>query len=160
MQAIENAAAVSIGRAYGFAWLAIICVMFAFSFQPPMAAFIGGVLCISLTLILGGCAWFTRFKPYNRTELWLILPKEERPPISIAQRVIGQVLKDTYLWFAKQAAVFSIIFLALGVALQLLGLHELPGSKQTYSDNVMRPIPAILVPAAEPGEDGRKAIYP
>ena len=158
MQAIENAAAVSIGRACGFAWLAIMCIMFAFSFRPPLAVFIGGVLCVVLTLILSGCAWLTRIKPYQRTELWLILPKKERPPASIAQRVISRVLKDTYIWFAKQAAVFSIIFLALGVVLQLLGLHELPESKQTNS--IIRPITAILVPTSEPTKGQKRDIYP
>ena len=147
MHELENAALVSIGRAYGFSWLAILCIIFAFSFQPPLAAAVGGVLCIIFTLVLGACAWYAKFKKYDRTQMWMMLPKEARPPKEVAQRVISRILRDTYLWFAKQTAVMSIVFLAIGILLKAAGLHELPGA--TRASNVERPLPAILVDDSE-----------
>ena len=143
MHELENAALNSIGRACGFAWLAIMCVIYAFSYQPPLAALVGGLLCIALTMLLGGCAWYAKHKKYNHTDLWLILPVNARPPAAVAQRVIGRVLRDTYLWFAKQAAIMSIVFLTLGVVLRVAGLHELPGVARV--NNIDRPFSAILI---------------
>ena len=71
MEAIENAAYISVGRACGFAALAIFCLMFGLSFDPPLAARTGGLLCLGLTVILGLYALRARSRPYKRTELWL-----------------------------------------------------------------------------------------
>jgi hypothetical protein len=158
MHELENAALTSIGRACGFAWLAIMCIIFAFSFQPPLAALAGGLLCVALTMLLGGCAWYARYKKYDHTELWLILPVNARPPAAVAQRVIGRVLRDTYLWFAKQAAIMSIVFLALGVIFRVAGLHELPGAAR--ANNIDRPFPAILVDDSESTNGLRIEIFP
>lgn len=158
MHELENAALVSIGRAYGFSWLAILCIIFAFSFQPPLAAAVGGVLCIIFTFVLGGCAWYAKYKKYERTDLWVMLPKEARPPKEVAQRVIGRVLRDTYLWFAKQTAIMSIVFLATGIVLKAAGLHELPGAAR--ANNTERPFPAILVDDSDTLHGLRIEVHP
>ena len=124
MEAIENAAYVSIGRASGFAGLAIACVMFGFAFDPPLAARIGGILCLGFTVILASYALRAKDRPYKRTELWLILHKQERPPARIAQKVIGSILRETYLWFAKQAAIISVVLLAASMLLHQLGISS------------------------------------
>ncbi len=126
MDAIERAAFVSVARACGFAWLGIFCIAFSLSFEPPLAAFSGGILCLIVSLILIFYAVRARRRPYKKTELWLILPKENRPEPAVAQQVIGGVLRDTYFRFARQAVVFSVIFLALSVGLRLVGLDQLP----------------------------------
>lgn len=121
MVAIENAAYISIGRACGFAGLAIICVMMGLAFEPFLATRAGGWLCLSTTLILAFYAARARTRPYRKTETWLILPKDERPPASIAQRVIGETLREVYLWHARQAALVSMLLLAVSVLLQATG---------------------------------------
>lgn len=121
MDAIENAAYVSVGRACGFAGLAVFCLMFGLSFEPALAARTGGVVCLAVTLILAFYAYRARTRPYKRTELWLILPKDQRPPAGVAQRLIGEALRETYLWFAKQAAIISVVLLASSLALQMTG---------------------------------------
>lgn len=121
MEAIENAAYVSVGRACGFAGLGIFCLIFGLSFDPPFAARTGGTLCLGVAAILAAYALRARTRPYKRTELWLILPREARPPAEIAQRIIGEILRETYLWFARQAAVVSLVLLATSVVLRLAG---------------------------------------
>ncbi len=124
MDAIENAAYVSVGRACGFAGLAVFCLIFGLSFDPALAARTGGMVCLTVTLILVFYAWRARTRPYKRTEVWLILPKDARPPAGIAQRIIGEILRDTYIWFAKQTAIISMVLLVSAVALQFVAFAK------------------------------------
>ncbi|MGI9407879.1 MAG: hypothetical protein ACR2O4_16000 [Hyphomicrobiaceae bacterium] len=117
MDSIENAAFVSIGRAVGFAGFGIFVLMFGLSFDPSFAAGTGGTLCLGVTMILLYYAWRARTRSYRRTELWLILRKEDRPPKGIAQRVIGETLRETYFWFAQQAVTIAIVLLAAAIVL-------------------------------------------
>ncbi len=125
MDAIENAAFVSVGRACGFAGLAIFCLMFGLSFAPALAARTGGVLCLSVALILALYAFRAPRRPYKRTELWMILAKEKRPPSVFAQRVVGGALRETYVSFARQAALISLVLLTVSAVLQLAGVGQL-----------------------------------
>lgn len=124
MDAIRNAAYVSVGRACGFAGLAVFCVMFGLSFEPILAARAGAVLCLMLAVVLSAYAYFAPTRSYKRTELWLILAKDQRPPKAFAQDVIGRALQETYAWFAKQAGLVAIILWAVSVLFQLLGITE------------------------------------
>ena len=119
MDAIENAAFISIGRACGFVGLGVFCIVFGLMFDPVLAARAGGLICLGLAIILSGYAHFARTRPYKRTEVWMILRKEDRPPENIAQRLIGEVLRVTYIRFARQTALVSLTFLTVSVVLQL-----------------------------------------
>ena len=125
MDAIENAAFISVGRACGFTGLGIFVLMFGLSFEPVLAARTGAFSCLGLTAILLLYALRARRRPYKRTELWIILPKEERPPAVIAQRIIGRVLRETYIWFAQQVAFVAMIFLSASLLLQLAGVERI-----------------------------------
>jgi len=120
MEAIENAAFISIGRACGFAGLGVFCMVFGLLFDPVLAARAGGLISLSVAATLSIYAHFARTRPYKRTEVWLILREEDRPPENIAQRVIGEVLRVTYIRFARQTAVISLTFLTVSVVLQLI----------------------------------------
>ncbi|MEM7426207.1 MAG: hypothetical protein AAF441_08925 [Pseudomonadota bacterium] len=124
MEVIQNAAFVSVGRACGFTGLAVFCIMLGLAFDPALSARSGGLLCLGLAAYLSFCAWRARERNYKRTETWLILPKDERPPASVAQKVIGEALRETYLWFAKNAALLAAILLAASVVLQLAGVRH------------------------------------
>ena len=80
MEAIENAAIVSVGRASGFAALAIICIVMSLSYEPIVAARAGCILCLIFAAILFHYAMRAPSRPYRQTELWIILAKEDRPP--------------------------------------------------------------------------------
>lgn len=125
MEAIENAAYVSVGRACGFAGLGLFCVVLGLSFDPALAARTGGAGSLAVALILAFYAWRAPWRPYVRTEVWLILAKDKRPPHSIAQRVIGSTLRRIYSWFAQQAAIIAAVLLATAIVLQLSGVGSM-----------------------------------
>ncbi|WNK00249.1 hypothetical protein L2D14_02215 [Thalassospiraceae bacterium LMO-JJ14] len=120
MEAIENAAFVSVGRAAGFAGLAIFTLMMGLSFDPPLATRTGGLIGMGLVAILVLYGWRAVRHPYRRTEAWLILPKDRRPPEGIAQRIIGRTLRETAYWFAARAAAISSFLLVSSVALKFV----------------------------------------
>ncbi len=120
MGAIERAAYVSVGRACGFAGLAIICFMAGLSYQPRLAAFFGAVGSLIVTGVLLARAAAARRRPYRRTETWLMLAEGERPEAGIAQQLIGSVLREVYLWYARCGAFATAVFSAASLALLLL----------------------------------------
>ena len=152
MDAIENAAYVSVGRACGFAGLAIFCVIFGLSYEPALAARVGGELCLGVALILTFCAWRARRRPYKNTELWIIVDKDKRPPAAIAQQVVGVALREAYIWFAQSAAMIALVLLASAVVLQLAGVEGLGGRAQSLGDRGINPDPVMLLPTG-PGFD-------
>jgi hypothetical protein len=95
-------------RACGFGSLAIFCVMTGMSFEPHLAFKAGGFLTTLMAGILILKAYEARTKPYRKTELWLYLPKEQRPPEGYAQWASSTVLRETYLTFARWTAAISI----------------------------------------------------
>jgi hypothetical protein len=118
MEAIITAANVSVGRACGFAGLGIFCLMFGLSFEPALAARAGGVLCAILAAVLFLYALRAPIRPYKRTELWTILQKADRPPAAVAQKIIGEILRETYLRFARQTAILSAALWVAALALE------------------------------------------
>jgi len=121
MEEIEKAAFVPVGRACGFAGFAVLLLMIGLSFEPVLAARVGCVICLGVAGILFAYAARARSRSYKRTEVWTILPREKRPPAAVAQRIIGQVLHETYLSFARQAAIVSVLLLAASVVLRFIG---------------------------------------
>jgi hypothetical protein len=102
-------------RACGFASLAIFCVMFGLSFDPRAAFQAGGFLTLMMVAVLYFKAREARTKDYRRTEMWLYLPKELRPPKAYAQFVSSTVLRETYLTFAYWTALISVAMWALAL---------------------------------------------
>ena len=95
-------------RACGFGSLAIFCIMVGLSFDPLVAFQSGGVLTMVMTGILVFKAFEARTKPYRRTEMWLYLPKEQRPPEATAQQLTATLMREIYLTFALWTAGISI----------------------------------------------------
>ena len=96
-------------RACGFGSLAIFCIMIGLSFNPVVAFQSGGFLTTVMTGILVLKAFEARTKPYRRTEMWLYLPKEARPPEAVAQRITATMMREIYLNFALWTSVTSIV---------------------------------------------------
>jgi len=152
MDAIENAAYVSVGRACGFAGLAVFCIIFGLSYEPALAARAGGTLCLFVALILTFRAWTARKRPYKNTELWIIVDKEKRPPAAIAQQVVGVALREAYIWFAQSSALIALVLLVSALVLQLAGVEGLGGRAQTLGDPGVSDAPILLLPTG-PGFD-------
>ena len=87
MEDMRRIAYATVLRACGFGSLAIFCFMVGLSFEPRLAFQSGGVLTMLMTGILFLKALEARTKPYRRTEMWLYLPKELRPPAGAAQQL-------------------------------------------------------------------------
>jgi hypothetical protein len=53
-------------------------------------------------------AYEANTKDYRRTELWLCLQKDQRPPAAYAQWASATVLRETYLRIALWASIVAI----------------------------------------------------
>jgi hypothetical protein len=109
-------------RACGFASLAIFCVMIGLSFLPRSAFQAGGFLSMTMTLVLIFKAREARTKDHRRTEMWLYLPKESRPPQALAQQMISNLMRETYLSFARWTAIISIVMWTVALIFSAIGL--------------------------------------
>ncbi|WP_145963603.1 hypothetical protein [Bradyrhizobium algeriense] len=109
-------------RACGFASLAIFCVMIGLSFLPRSAFQAGGFLSMTMTLVLIFKAREARTKDHRRTEMWLYLPKESRPPQAFAQQMISSLMRETYLSFARWTAIISIVMWTIALIFSAIGL--------------------------------------
>ena len=85
MEHMRRIAYETVLRACSFGSLAIFCVMIGLSFQPRAAFQAGGFLTLLMTAILVLKAHEARTKNYRKTEMWLYLAKEHRPPEAQAQ---------------------------------------------------------------------------
>lgn len=124
MHRIETLAEFSVARACGFAALAIVCFMLGCSPNPALALKVGGVLTLISASVLAFRGQTAPQRPYARTELWTILPRHERPQVEVAQQVIGSVLKQVYLRFARQAALLAVLLLGSALVAGLAGLDR------------------------------------
>jgi hypothetical protein len=121
MEHMRQIAFATAARACGFGSLAIFCVMIGFSFQPRLAFQTGGTLTMLMTLILIFKAYEARTKDYRKTEMWLYIEKDFRPPEAYAQWASSTILRDTYLTFALWTSAIAIAMWVLALAFSLLG---------------------------------------
>lgn len=117
MEHLRHAANISIGRACGFFGLGIITVMMGLSFDPLLATRSGAVLVTGLTIVLIIRARGALTQDYRRTEMWLLLEDDQRPPVNCAQWAASTVLRDAYLQFALWAAGLSILLWTVALLL-------------------------------------------
>lgn len=122
MEEMRRIAFETVLRACGFASLAIFCVMIGLSFLPRSAFQAGGFLSLIMTLVLLLKAEEARTKDHRRTEMWLYLPKDRRPPQSHAQKAVSTVMRETYLVFAYWSALVSIVMWIVAIGFSVLGL--------------------------------------
>jgi hypothetical protein len=123
MEHIRQVAFAIVFRACGFGALAIFCVMFGTSFMPKFAFQVGGFLTTLMCAILILKAYEANIKDHRRTELWLCLEKEQRPPADHAQLVSATVLRETYLRFALWSSAIAIALWVIALLLPPLALQ-------------------------------------
>lgn len=118
MDAIEHAAYVSVGRACGFATLAVGIVFLSLSFDPALATRVAGEAAFIVTGILAIYGWLAPKRPYHRTEAWLILSDDYKPPRAVAQKLVGNALKEAAYGFARKGAVCTAFLLVASLVFQ------------------------------------------
>jgi hypothetical protein len=109
MEDMRRIAFETVSRACGFGSLAIFCVMIGLSFEPQAAFQAGAMLTLLMAAILMLKAYGARTKNCRRTEMWLYLTDEQRPPEAFAQRMTSAVLVETYLTFARWTAIIAVV---------------------------------------------------
>lgn len=122
MEQMRRVAYETVLRACGFGSLAIFCVMIGLSFSPRNAFQAGGILTMLMAVILILKAREALTKDYRKTEMWLYLPKDFRPPEAYAQWASSTVLRDTYLTFAMWTSAIAIVMWVLALFFRLVGL--------------------------------------
>ena len=122
METMRRIAFETVLRACGFGLLAIFCIMIGLSFNPRAAFQAGGILTTVMALILILKAREALTKDYRRTEMWLYLPKDFRPPEAYAQWASATVLRDTYLTFAMWSSLIAIAMWIIALLFSFIGL--------------------------------------
>ena len=121
MEHMRRVAYETVLRACGFASLGIFCVMTGMSFNPRLAFQAGGFLTIAMTLVLVFKAHEARTKDHRRTEMWLYLPKDSRPPQAYAQKTIAILMREIYLQFAQWTALISVVMWTIALSFSVAG---------------------------------------
>ena len=122
MEEMRRIAFEIVQRACLFGSLTIFCVMVGMSFEPRLAFQAGGTLTTLMALILVYKAREALTKDYRKTELWLYLPKDQRPPEAHAQWASATVLRDTYRTFAMWTAAIAIAMWVAALMFAFVGI--------------------------------------
>lgn len=110
-QRIEEFANISVARGCGFATLAILTISLGLSANPALSMQVAGYLFLLTSLILVLKSSLCEKRSYKRTEVWIMLEPHERPNPMFAQLTISEILRRTYLKYARLAAMFSALLL-------------------------------------------------
>lgn len=121
MQEIRRVAFQSVGRACGFAGLGVFTTVIGLAFDPLLATRCGGVLLTIIAIFLMLKSRWVYKQDYRRTELWIMLDKDLRPPAGQAHWVTATVLNEAYLWFAQYAAGLAVLFWVAALVLSFVG---------------------------------------
>ncbi len=108
---------ISVARGCGFAGLATVCGMVGLSFDPPQALKFGGYSALITTSVLLLMAWRAPDVRYSRTETWIMLDQDQRPPQPIAQSVISRARQQALYRFANVTAKIAVLMLIGSLAL-------------------------------------------
>lgn len=103
MSPLERAAEISVGRAVGFAALAIVVTMAGLAYDPPLAFATGALMALALAGALEVKARMAPVFPYRRTEAWLMLHPAPSWPPETAQRIVGRIMAGTFRRYARLA---------------------------------------------------------
>jgi hypothetical protein len=109
----------TVQRACLFGALTIFCIMIGMSFDPRLAFQAGGTLTTIMAVILIYKAREALTKDYRKTEMWLYLPKDFRPPEAYAQWASATVLRDVYLTFALWTSAIAIAMWVIALLVSL-----------------------------------------
>ncbi|WP_196259809.1 hypothetical protein [Pelagibacterium limicola] len=120
MDEITKLARFSVLRASGYAGIAILLVMLTLAFDP-LASFLYGAL--GLAVLAVAMTTYARFyhvrRRINETEVWIMLPKDLRPEITIARSLIVNAMRDQLNEKSDWWANLSRLFLGIAVAISL-----------------------------------------
>lgn len=124
MHRVQQLAWLSVARGCGFAALAIFTFMIGLSGDMPAAFKAGGILTLIASLVLLVKGWQAPARPYKRTEVWVMLQPDERPHAALAQTLIGETLRRTYMMFALHSAMLAGGFFVVSLLFAMVSGHR------------------------------------
>jgi hypothetical protein len=115
MERVSQLALLSVSRGVGFAALAIGTLMVGLSSDLLTCLRAGGILTLITSTLLFMFGLQAPSRNYKQTEVWIMLNPDERPSAAVAQNMIGDALKRTYLNFALHSSLIAggLLFLSL-----------------------------------------------
>ena len=115
----QSLAAPSVLRGLGFAALGIGMVVAGMAFDPAAAFRTGAILALGLAVAMALKAeLYPRKRRITESEVWIMIPPEERPSKDRARRLIVPAMQRELRAKAVWAAQAALVFLALsGLAL-------------------------------------------
>jgi hypothetical protein len=123
---IRNLAHYSVARGCLFGMLGIVTFMMGMIGWPDLALRAGAILFLLTAAILMLKAIQAPTRSYRRTEVWILLGKKHDLPEMRAQAVFGQVLRETYLKFARLTMTASVVLWIAEVSLRSTGVAAQP----------------------------------
>jgi hypothetical protein len=123
MDKIQETAMLAVGRAVFFGGFAISLVMMAFAFDFALAFRAGAILSLTMSAILLWFAQTAHNRPPEKSEVWLLLPADEKPKNDAARNIFVRVMHEVYLHYAARSFAFGAAFLALAVLLRFSGIE-------------------------------------
>jgi hypothetical protein len=159
MELMRQVAYETVLRACGFGSLTIFCVMVGLSFDPRLAFQAGGTLTTFMALVLIYKSREALTKDYRKTEMWLYIPKDFRPPEAYAQWASATVLRDTYLTFAMWTSVVAIAMWVMALFFSLAGVGSTLYSQAPYPSALGSGSAGAATQAA-PAASGRATAVP
>jgi len=89
---------------------------------PDLAMRSGAILFLMATAILMLKAAQAPRRNYRRTEVWILLGKRHDLPEARAQAIFGEILRSTYVRFARMTLSASMVLWIVDLAIRVTGL--------------------------------------
>jgi hypothetical protein len=123
MDKIHRTAMFAVGRAVFFGGFAISLIMMAFAFDFALAFRAGAILSLAMSAILLWFAQTAHRRPPEKSEVWLLLPADDKPKGDVARSMFVRVMHEVYLHYAARAFAFGAGFLILAMLLGISGYN-------------------------------------
>jgi len=109
----------SVARGCGFGGLAIVTTMIGCAADLSLFFRTGGIATLLMCFILIYKASRVHEVPFKSTEVWIMLPRERRPPEMLAAPLIAQARREVMLKFAYASALVATVELSADLVLML-----------------------------------------
>jgi hypothetical protein len=116
---IEALTSLSVARGVGFAALAVFCFMVGFAGNTVNMLRVGGFGALLITIVLYAKANNTSLERYRRTEVWIMLDEDQRPPDHIAAGMVCRARRLVLLRWSERIAWAAAFMLGAAVLLML-----------------------------------------
>lgn len=119
MGAFHRFAIATIARDSAFVALAAATLMLAFSFAPALAFVIGADVALAFAICLVLRAACLSDDGIERTEVWRILDRRERPVGDAGRRLARDDLREVLLKFAEAGSAVAILLYTASLCISL-----------------------------------------